>query len=74
MPLAEKIGLEVDISCDRDDKKCVRKAIDKFQERKENKGKGVLISWEHDALSEIAEELDVDKVKGEKLMVDEREE
>ncbi|KAF3939004.1 hypothetical protein ABW19_dt0205291 [Dactylella cylindrospora] len=63
MPLAERLGLEVDTSCDRDDEKCVRKAVDKFQEKKSNEGKAILICWEHDALSKIAKNLDVGKVK-----------
>ena len=51
-PLAGDLGLEVDTSCDRDDAKCVKKVVDKYD------GKGnILICWEHDALKDIAEEL-----------------
>ncbi|KAL4756208.1 putative phosphoglycerate mutase family protein [Aspergillus foveolatus] len=51
-PLAEDLGLEVDISCDRDDLECVKDVVDNFD------GDGnVLICWEHDALMDIVEEL-----------------
>ncbi|KAJ2966425.1 hypothetical protein NUW58_g10666 [Xylaria curta] len=51
-PLADDLGLTVDTSCDRDDEKCVQKAVDKF------KGNGnILICWEHDQLNNLAEEL-----------------
>ena len=46
------MGLEVDISCDRDDPECVKDGVDNFD------GDGnVLICWEHDALTDIIEEL-----------------
>ncbi|KAL6230871.1 hypothetical protein BDW75DRAFT_248375 [Aspergillus navahoensis] len=52
LPLAEDLGLDVDISCDRDDPKCVKDAVDNYD------GDGnILICWEHDALTDIAEEL-----------------
>ncbi|KHN94874.1 uncharacterized protein MAM_07293 [Metarhizium album ARSEF 1941] len=54
-PLTQRLGLTVDVSCDRDDSKCVRKAVQKY------KGPGnILICWEHKALSDIAEELGAD--------------
>ncbi|RDW67416.1 putative phosphoglycerate mutase family protein [Aspergillus mulundensis] len=52
LPLAQDLGLEVDISCDRDDAECVKDAVDDYD------GEGnVLICWEHDALTDIIEEL-----------------
>ncbi|OJJ60395.1 hypothetical protein ASPSYDRAFT_42124 [Aspergillus sydowii CBS 593.65] len=54
-PLAGDLGLEVDISCDRDDPECVKDAIEDYD------GDGnVLICWEHDALTDIIEELGAD--------------
>ncbi|KAE8392576.1 hypothetical protein BDV23DRAFT_192523, partial [Aspergillus alliaceus] len=51
-PLAEDLGLTVDTSCDRDDPKCVKDAIDKYD------GDGnVLICWQHTALTDIIKEL-----------------
>ncbi|KAJ5118346.1 hypothetical protein N7448_010057 [Penicillium atrosanguineum] len=51
-PLAEDLGLTVDTSCDRDDSKCVKDVVDNYT------GSGnILICWEHDALTDIAEEL-----------------
>lgn len=56
LPLSEDLGLEVDISCDRDDPECVKDAIEEYD------GDGnVLICWEHDALTDIVEELGVDE-------------
>ncbi|KAL3482685.1 hypothetical protein BJX62DRAFT_245650 [Aspergillus germanicus] len=55
LPLANDLGLEVDISCDRDDPECVKDAIDDYD------GDGnILICWEHDALTDIVEELGMD--------------
>ncbi|KAL3482104.1 hypothetical protein BJX99DRAFT_217369 [Aspergillus californicus] len=52
LPLSEDLGLEVDISCDRDDPDCVKDAVDDYD------GDGnILICWEHDALTDIVEEL-----------------
>ncbi|KAL4733924.1 hypothetical protein BDV11DRAFT_213296 [Aspergillus similis] len=52
LPLAEELGLDVDISCDRDDPECVKDVVDNFD------GDGnILICWEHDALTDIVEEL-----------------
>ncbi|QUC23424.1 uncharacterized protein UV8b_07665 [Ustilaginoidea virens] len=51
-PLADDLGLTVDVSCDRDDAKCVRKAVRKYD------GPGnILICWEHKMLTELAEKL-----------------
>ncbi|KAF9342212.1 hypothetical protein BGX26_008056 [Mortierella sp. AD094] len=51
-PLAKDLGLDVDTSCDRDDPKCVKKAVKNY------KGSGnILICWEHDALTDIVESL-----------------
>ncbi|KAG0352185.1 hypothetical protein BG005_008355 [Podila minutissima] len=51
-PLAKDLGLTVDTKCDRNDPKCVKKAVGKY------KGSGnILISWQHDALTDIAETL-----------------
>ncbi|KFY45942.1 hypothetical protein V494_00699 [Pseudogymnoascus sp. VKM F-4513 (FW-928)] len=51
-PLATDLGLSVDTSCDRDDQKCVADAVDNYS------GSGnVLIAWEHDALTDIVDEL-----------------
>ncbi|KAL4809857.1 hypothetical protein BDV18DRAFT_156237 [Aspergillus unguis] len=56
LPLSQDLGLEVDTSCDRDDPECVKDAVDAYD------GDGnVLICWEHDALTDIVEELGVDK-------------
>ncbi|KAL4901164.1 hypothetical protein BDW74DRAFT_182017 [Aspergillus multicolor] len=55
-PLAQDLGLEVDISCDRDDPECVKDAVDDYD------GDGnILICWEHDALTDIIEDLGDDK-------------
>ncbi|KAJ5824747.1 hypothetical protein N7447_007087 [Penicillium robsamsonii] len=56
-PLADDLGLDVDISCDRDDPDCVKKVIDSYD------GKGeanILICWEHDTITDILETLGVD--------------
>ncbi|KAE8353080.1 hypothetical protein BDV28DRAFT_133841 [Aspergillus coremiiformis] len=51
-PLAEDLGLTVDTSCDRDDPKCVKKAVMDYE------GEGnILICWEHDALTDIVKKL-----------------
>jgi len=51
-PLAEDLGLTVDTSCDRDDSKCVKDVVKGYE------GIGnILICWEHDALTDIVEEL-----------------
>ncbi|KAG6019337.1 hypothetical protein E4U41_003281 [Claviceps citrina] len=51
-PLADDLGLEVDVSCDREDAECVRKVVEGYG------GAGnILICWEHGMLSAIAEAL-----------------
>ncbi|CAH0046199.1 unnamed protein product [Clonostachys solani] len=55
LPVATDLGLTVDTSCDRDDSKCVKKAVKNYS------GSGnILICWEHNELTSIAEELGVD--------------
>ncbi|KAL2845942.1 hypothetical protein BJY01DRAFT_247453 [Aspergillus pseudoustus] len=52
LPLATDLGLEVDTSCDRDDPECVKDVVDGYD------GEGnILICWEHDALTDIIDEL-----------------
>jgi PHP family Zn ribbon phosphoesterase len=54
-PLAEELGLTVDTSCDKTDEKCVKDAVEAYD------GDGnILICWEHDELTKIAEKLGVD--------------
>jgi hypothetical protein len=51
-PLADDLGFTVDTSCDRDDPKCVEKAVKHYT------GPGnILICWEHHALHGIAKKL-----------------
>ncbi|RWA04791.1 hypothetical protein EKO27_g10316 [Xylaria grammica] len=51
-PLADDLGLTVDTSCDRDDEKCVKDAVDDYD------GDGnILICWEHSQLNNLSEEL-----------------
>ncbi|KAI1438912.1 hypothetical protein GGR50DRAFT_690679 [Xylaria sp. CBS 124048] len=57
-PLAADLGLDVDISCDRDDPECVQDVVDSYD------GEGnILICWEHKQLSTISEQLGADNVK-----------
>ncbi|KAG0199567.1 hypothetical protein BGX28_007220 [Mortierella sp. GBA30] len=51
-PLAKDLGLNVDTSCDRNDPKCVKKAVSKY-----NGSGNILICWEHAALTDIVETL-----------------
>ncbi|KAI9369434.1 hypothetical protein BJX61DRAFT_545589 [Aspergillus egyptiacus] len=52
LPVAKDLGLEVDISCDRNDTDCVKDAIGAYQ------GNGnILICWQHGALTDIIEAL-----------------
>lgn len=53
-PLANDLGLTVDTSCDRDDAKCVKKLVSNYDD---NNSGNILICWEHDALTDIVEEL-----------------
>ncbi|KAJ5771706.1 hypothetical protein N7520_002235 [Penicillium odoratum] len=51
-PLAEELGLTVDTSCGKTDYSCVKDVVDAYT------GDGnILICWEHDALTNIVEEL-----------------
>ncbi|KAG9234018.1 putative phosphoglycerate mutase family protein [Amylocarpus encephaloides] len=54
-PVATDLGLSVDISCDRDDPECVAKAVKAFDAT--GSTKNILICWEHDNLSNLAEAL-----------------
>ncbi|PRP76033.1 phosphoglycerate mutase family protein [Planoprotostelium fungivorum] len=60
-PLAKSLGLKVDVSCNRDDAACVKKAVAAYQ--KTQKGskhpKNILICWEHGALTQVASALGV---------------
>lgn len=54
-PLAGDLGLMIDTSCTKKDKKCVAKLVDKYE------GAGnILICWEHGMLTKIATALGVD--------------
>ena len=55
-PLADHLGLTIDHHCDRDDEACAIHAITKAARRG---AKRILVCWEHDALSDIAERLGV---------------
>ncbi|KAJ6015160.1 hypothetical protein N7540_009751 [Penicillium herquei] len=51
-PLAEDLGIKVDISCKRDDSECVKNTIDDYD------GEGnILICWEHHRMTDLVEEL-----------------
>ncbi|KAJ5609973.1 hypothetical protein N7510_006692 [Penicillium lagena] len=51
-PLAQDLGITVDTSCDRDDPKCVKDVVEDY-----NGDGNILICWEHDALTDIVQEL-----------------
>ncbi|KAI0019463.1 hypothetical protein F4780DRAFT_780495 [Xylariomycetidae sp. FL0641] len=54
-PLADDLGLDVDISCDRDDEDCVADVVEGYD------GEGnILICWEHDQLNNLAKALGAD--------------
>ena len=55
-PLAQRLGLDIDHHCDRDDADCAAKAIKKAVDKG---AKRVLVCWEHHALSDIAKEFGV---------------
>ncbi|KIM80195.1 hypothetical protein PILCRDRAFT_9750 [Piloderma croceum F 1598] len=57
LPLAGDLGLTVDVSCDRDDSSCVEKAVKAYAGT--SNSKSVLICWEHDELTDIADALGV---------------
>jgi hypothetical protein len=51
-PLAEDLGIAVDIHCDRDDQDCVANTVESYI------GPGnILICWEHDNLHDIVKAL-----------------
>lgn len=54
-PVANDLGLTVDISCDRDDPDCVKTLVQDYNDGGD--GKNILICWEHDALTDIVEAL-----------------
>ncbi|KOS23110.1 hypothetical protein ESCO_003525 [Escovopsis weberi] len=57
-PLAQDLGITVDISCDRDDNKCVKDVVEAYD------GPGnILVCWEHKQLNNIVKELggDIDQ-------------
>lgn len=51
-PLAQDLGITVDTSCGRDDSKCVKDVVNGY-----NGERNFLICWEHDALTDIVQEL-----------------
>lgn len=55
-PVADDLGLTVDISCDRDDPECVEDVVKDY-----NGAGNILIAWEHDALHDIVKELGAGK-------------
>jgi len=55
-PTGEALGLDVDVNCQRDDAKCVKKAVKKFMKKSDQ---DILICWEHGKLTDIAAELGV---------------
>ncbi|KAJ5925347.1 hypothetical protein N7454_007986 [Penicillium verhagenii] len=51
-PLARDLGIKVDLSCNRDDARCVKETIANYD------GDGnILICWEHHRLTDLVEEL-----------------
>ncbi|WFD05648.1 hypothetical protein MVES1_000980 [Malassezia vespertilionis] len=58
--LGKKLNINVDHHCDRDDEDC---ALDSIKKAVSKGAKRVLVCWEHDALSDIAELLGVDGLK-----------
>jgi hypothetical protein len=55
LPLAIDLGLAVDLSCKRNQVRCVAKLVRNFQ------GQGnILVSWRHGKMKEIVEELGSD--------------
>ena len=56
LPVATDLGLKVDVSCDRDDEDCVKDAVAAFVKKST---KNVLLCWEHDELTKIADKIGV---------------
>lgn len=59
-PLADRLGLTIDHHCDRDDDDC---AADTVSDAADDGAKTILICWEHDALSDIADQLGIDDLE-----------
>lgn len=55
-PLGERLGIEVHHKCDRDDVDC---AVDSISKAVDDGAKRVLVCWEHDTLSDIADKLGI---------------
>lgn len=55
-PLADDLGLKVDHHCERDDARCVRRAIRKASKKGARR---ILVCWEHRELSRIAKKLGI---------------
>lgn len=56
-PLASALRLKIDHHCERDDAKCVRRAV---RNASANGKKNILVCWEHKMLGEIADKLGYD--------------
>lgn len=57
-PLADDLGLTIDHHCDRDDSDCAVDSISSFiNNQASSSSVGVLLCWEHDALSDISKGL-----------------
>lgn len=57
-PLADDLGLTIDHHCDRDDSDCAVNSISSFiNNQASSSNVGVLLAWEHDALSDISKGL-----------------
>lgn len=59
-PLARRLGLTIDHHCDRDDDDC---AADTVAKAAKNGAQTILVCWEHDALSDIADKLGIDDLE-----------
>ncbi|KAI5480499.1 NAD(P)-binding protein [Pseudohyphozyma bogoriensis] len=68
-PLADDLGLTVDVSCERDDYECVRRRVKEFA-RKSNKD--VLVCWKHSELARVAHALGPNSKKPYKPYPDDR--
>lgn len=55
-PLANKLHMDVDHSCDRDEPEC---AVDAIQKAVKNGAKRILVCWEHRLLTDIAKKLGI---------------
>ncbi|WFD35321.1 hypothetical protein MCUN1_002172 [Malassezia cuniculi] len=59
-PLADKLGLQVDHHCSKEDEDCVYDTIKKAS--KDGK-RSILVCWEHSKLTDIADKLDVNDLE-----------